>query len=331
LEDNGYALENLSETSADYIQGKTKDGFIEDYQGKTRNEELALQLKLDEQLNAALSNLGNNPEQAEAALEGLAQKAVAANGIGGPVDIELYNAKDGRMGGHKDGRIYINMAYQKDKTTLAETLGDELSHYTDYRKGRQYDESRQSISREYGDDAGRNVKRSSTDAESSIRPLEGGDLAGFESANQEVRDLDGLEERTYFINGIANDTFNGMNKDGVHNPTTYAVEFAARVNQELGREEVVPVPGVYTSGGVKVGVFEVVSEMMNKNQYSDQITDYIKEDLQRNPLKPGEEVNLIGYSGGGPLAFNVADKLKGGAARFEFSHTWESCCGAYKK
>jgi len=266
---------------------------------------------MDGQLNETLSNLGNNPEQAREALEALAQKAVAANGIDGSVDIELYHAKDGRMGGHKDGKIYINMAYQKDKITLAETSGDELSHYTDYRKEREYDESRQSISRGYGDGAGENIKRSSINAASNIGSLEGGDLAVFESANKEVRGIENLEERTYFINGIANDTFNGMNKDGVHNPTTYAVEFANRVNQELGRDEVVPVPGVYTSGGVKAGVFEVVSEMMNKNQYSDQITDYIKEDLKNNSLEPGEAVNFIGYSGGGQLALNIADKLEG--------------------
>jgi len=37
-------------------------------------------------------------------------------------------------------------------------------------------------------------------------------------------------------------------------------------------------------------------------------------DLKDNPLADGEELNLIGYSGGGEVVVNVAEKLKGTAS-----------------
>lgn len=55
----------------------------------------------------------------------------------------------------------------------------------------------------------------------------------------------------------------------------------------------------------------VIKEMLNINAYSDQITAFIMSDLKANPLGKDERLNLIGYSGGGQVAFNVADKLSG--------------------
>ena len=51
---------------------------------------------------------------------------VGANGIEGNVEVKFYNAKAGKMGGHKDGKVYINLAYQDGSRRK---LGDELSHY----------------------------------------------------------------------------------------------------------------------------------------------------------------------------------------------------------
>lgn len=51
------------------------------------------------------------------------------------------------------------------------------------------------------------------------------------------------------------------------------------------------------------------------NQHGDVIrivnstVDWIENDLAENPLAEGEQLNLIGYSGGGQVALNVVEKL----------------------
>ncbi|MFC1755601.1 hypothetical protein ACFL96_19800, partial [Thermoproteota archaeon] len=58
-----------------------------------------------------------------------------------------------------------------------------------------------------------------------------------------------------------------------------------------------PVQGVYNLGFLR-DVVSVYSEMLNINQYSDQVAAFIREDLASDPLAGGEPLNLIGYSGG---------------------------------
>lgn len=311
LRNTKYAVGNLTQSTSDFITGQSRDGLIEDYKSRTRNEELALQLKVDHNIKNALNNLGNDPEVAEKSLEVLAQRAMGSNGGGSEIQIQLYNAKDGRMGGHKDGKIYINMAYQQNTQTLMETLGDELSHYYDYKKGLSFNKRRQEISRSYGNEAGEKILRSLGESAKEEIPLSAIDSYDFNSANLEVSRLEGIEARTYFANGINNNKFNGMDENGVRKPADYAIEFSNNVNAVLSRKEVIPVPGIFTSGGTGTGLVEVLNELVNNSQYSDQVSSFIKEDLVNNPLGPGEKVNLIGYSGGGPVMFNVADELDG--------------------
>ena len=65
----------------------------------------------------------------------MAKQSLVADGIVVGVEIEFYNAQDGNMGGHKDGKVYINLAYQDgSQERMMEVLGDELSHYVDYKK-----------------------------------------------------------------------------------------------------------------------------------------------------------------------------------------------------
>ena len=111
-ENVGKAAQNLADSVADNLSGNGNDGILEDYQGKTRNQELGLQSKIDKDLKAAIENLAENPEAAEAQLESLAKKVAKINGVEGDVDIEFYNSEDGAMGGHKDGKIYINLNEQ---------------------------------------------------------------------------------------------------------------------------------------------------------------------------------------------------------------------------
>ena len=77
-------------------------------------------------------------------------------------------------------------------------MGDELSHYVDYKKGVPYTEKRQAVSTLYGDDAGDQMRNYGGD--------EAGDYARFQErmaeydftkANERVRRVDGMEERVY--------------------------------------------------------------------------------------------------------------------------------------
>jgi uncharacterized protein with FMN-binding domain len=74
------------------LLSKAKTVLIGDYQRRIRNQEIALQNKIDKKLINALDNLENDPKAAEAALENIANKAVQADGIKGDVDIDLYNS-----------------------------------------------------------------------------------------------------------------------------------------------------------------------------------------------------------------------------------------------
>ena len=156
-ENVGKAGVNLGKAVGTNLIGKGKDGILEDYRSNIRNQELGLQTRMDSDLKEAIDNMAENPEQAEAQLEKVAQMAAAANGVEGEVDIEFFNDPTLEAGGHKDGKIYINLAHQDGTSgTLMESLGDELSHYVDFKKGRAnslVDTSRGDISTVYGNDA----------------------------------------------------------------------------------------------------------------------------------------------------------------------------------
>ena len=197
-------------------------------------------------------------------------------------------------------------------------MGDELSHVVDYRKGRGFDVNRQMISRGYGDDAyvqtlgyqGEGV--SGRDGQGvGIATEYGAKYAGFQSslsgldfseANADVGSIEGLEKRTYIANGI-NNTGN--------QPPENVKGFVRNINEELGYQELKTVPGIFYSGRIMIDTLDVIKEMFNSNVYSDQVTDYIVSDLKNSPLKRDEKLNLIGYSGGGQVMMNVAEKLEG--------------------
>ena len=181
----------------------SKDGILEDYQGKTRNQELALQLKIDDELNAALKEMATDKEslaQAEEELEGLAEKALGANGLTNedvdntlkcykvtPKEISdlallkfvvFYNSdtmtevqkksivlgedasKEDMNAFYDDdsGKIYINTS-NLDGTNqeLVTTLANELSHYVDDKKGREFDQERQDVSSAYDENAKKQI------------------------------------------------------------------------------------------------------------------------------------------------------------------------------
>jgi len=161
-ENVGKAAGNLADSVIKNLTLNGKDGILEDYAGNIRNQELGLQVKRDEDLKNAIKNMADNPEEAKAQIRKLAKKAAHVNGIDEDVVIEFYNAEDGKMGGHKDGKIYINLAYQDGSAeTLNSVLGDELSHYVDYKKRRKnsYEDTRRGpISTKYGNNAGEQTR-----------------------------------------------------------------------------------------------------------------------------------------------------------------------------
>lgn len=55
----------------------------------------------------------------------------------------------------------------------------------------------------------------------------------------------------------------------------------------------------------------MICEMVNLGDYADAVAMMILEDLKNDPLAEGEELNLIGYSGGGQIVLNVCEILEG--------------------
>ena len=118
----------------------------------------------------------------------------------GSVDIEFYRADDGTMGAHKNGKIFINLAYQTGTTeTLMNVLGNELSHYVDYKQGKAYDPTRQAVSTYYGDDAERqaiaSMGESTTTLDQALSFQADVSKLDFSQTNAEVAGIAGLEKK----------------------------------------------------------------------------------------------------------------------------------------
>ena len=119
--------------------------------------------------------------------------------------------------------------------------------------------------------------------------------------NNSINAIDPTGLRTYIINGI-----NNSNESG---PPQYSIDFSNELT-EKGVEDV-RVVGVYNGTGTISGVAEVIMEMANHGKYSEGVANMILEDLKNDPLTSGEELNLIGYSGGGQIVLNVCELLEG--------------------
>jgi pimeloyl-ACP methyl ester carboxylesterase len=119
------------------------------------------------------------------------------------------------------------------------------------------------------------------------------------AGNNPVKLVDPDGRRSYFINGINNKETEG--------PPDYAKKFAAELTERGVRD--VRTIGVFNNKSGVGGAADVLKEMFNVDAYSDAIASIIAQDLIDNPLSEGEQLNIIGYSGGGQLAVNAAEKL----------------------
>jgi hypothetical protein len=171
--------------------GDSREDVVTRYQGYRRNLHVASEI--DE------LSMDQGVEALNEDVKAIAQAAIESNGLKGDVEVVLYSEMDGRLGGHKDGVVYLNMAYQNgDKDRLTKVLGDELSHYVDYKKGVPYTEKRQAVSTLYGDDAGDQMRNYGGDeAGGYVRFQERMAEYDFTKANERVRRVDGMEERVF--------------------------------------------------------------------------------------------------------------------------------------
>ena len=118
--------------------------------------------------------------------------------------------------------------------------------------------------------------------------------------NSPVFTVDTDGHRTYFLNGIMN-----RNKD---TSPYYVYAFQAAM-RKYEVHDIVGIPLYTNQTQWSVGMLEVINEMLNIYEYTNSTVEWIENDLAENPLAEGEQLNLIGYSGGGQVALNVAEKL----------------------
>ena len=122
------------------------------------------------------------------------------------------------------------------------------------------------------------------------------------SANNPINCADTKGDKTYFINGISND--GTEEKEFLPN---YAIEFE-NTYETLYDDDVICIP-VFIGGDTWSGVSEVIQETLGNDVYTKEIVEMINNDLAQNPLRDGEKITLIGYSGGGIIAANVSMQL----------------------
>lgn len=118
--------------------------------------------------------------------------------------------------------------------------------------------------------------------------------------NNAINYVDFNGTRTFFLNGI--------NNDSKKNPK-YAIKFKNALTKVKG---VVLIPIFKSKGGfsgIVDGVVKVIKETFNINAFTNHVVKTIKKNLKNKPLSKGEQLNLIGYSGGGQVALNVMEKM----------------------
>lgn len=125
--------------------------------------------------------------------------------------------------------------------------------------------------------------------------------------NNPYNKLDPDGKRTYLLNGIHNTNSKG--------PPEYMLELQKRL-KSAGVTNIVPVP-LFNSFvdrlpllGHLYGVGAVGLEWMNVNTWERRAWDTITSNLKNNPLQPGEQFNIIGTSGGGPVGANFIERFR---------------------
>ena len=140
--------------------------------------------------------------------------------------------------------------------------------------------------------------------------------------------------RVYLINGI-----NATSPDGIPNPSMAEFEQFLEAHTTIPGSDIVATPAIYNTdlrdllhgslwpmdpgkrflldkilgfANTPYGAGEVSQELLlgSSGNYTRETADFIAQDLIRNPLKPGQKILLIGHSGGGIVASNLAGTLE---------------------
>ena len=115
-------------------------------------------------------------------------------------------------------------------------------------------------------------------------------------------------ERTFYINGIGNPG-SGPTPEGIkmHKYYNFTNKGLIKDFKILGGHK-----NAKMFNGIDLkGVITTSIEMMNVYIYSRSLSQYILSNIKNYPLDKGEELNIISYSGGGQIALNIAEQLKG--------------------
>jgi len=124
--------------------------------------------------------------------------------------------------------------------------------------------------------------------------------------NSSIVGADHDGRRTYFLNGIGNAN-NGESP-------SYAKDFANKLMEKKVRDvRCIPLydcTGLSPFKQIVSGVVQVIKEMLNIDVFTNNVVERIKKQLKEKKLARGEQLNLIGYSGGGQVALNVMEKMK---------------------
>jgi len=118
-------------------------------------------------------------------------------------------------------------------------------------------------------------------------------------ANNPVVYVDPDGKRTYYFAGLGGSTMDSrLSKNLDIRDVSYNFDFSTTIKGSVLHK--------LSSFG------DVLREIHNKgSESSEKALLKILDDLERDPLKPGEKINMFAYSGGGQIAVNVAEMLTG--------------------
>ncbi len=305
------------------------DGFWENRAKKiaTSQAVIDLDIKKANELKIIKNKEKNSKKVLEGALASVGQSFVEASGIDGEVVVEIIDsdqmtakqrasengvdkAETKAFYDPESGKIFINSAAMTGSNEdLIGSLGNELSHFVDAQRGVVFDGlegKRQDISDISTKDFVNSWVNKFGESQDKTKEIaKWRDAQDFTGSNKNAGMVKEAQPRTYIVNGI-----NNNNGDKAPN---YLYEFAEEVNTSLDREEVVVAPGVYNKSSenstnkVLEDLVDVGKEMLNMDVYSRSTAEFILNDLKNNPLEEGEKLNIVGYSGGGQIVYNVAE------------------------
>ncbi|HEY1011330.1 MAG TPA: hypothetical protein VGE07_01415, partial [Herpetosiphonaceae bacterium] len=104
----------------------------------------------------------------------------------------------------------------------------------------------------------------------------------------------------------------GTNFGGILSPIDWLTGGGAKIVNGVTGAGASIINGGSGLANTMIGVGEVVAEYTagENGRYTQETYNFIQQDLQRNPLMPGQSVMLIGHSGGGAIVTNLTPMLE---------------------